>query len=147
MGREWPSWEKISSGTLALYVIASILKFLGRGGCVLIPLSAALTANTFAQTVMAWSLTGIAAIYATDIMSFIDRLVGARKAEEPTVMTEVVTPQQLGEPCYLERKLPYDPAAVVLNTDISAQTPSLIQMLASKSPQLPLSQWRRDKMV
>jgi hypothetical protein len=154
MGSEWPSWKNISSGTLMLYMIASILKFLGRCGCVLIPLSAALTAHTFAQTVMAWSLTGIAAIYATDIMSVVDHIVGVRKSEtmdSPTapvmIESEFVTPQQLNEPIYSERKTPYDPAAVILNSNISPQTPSLIQMLASKSPQLPLSQWRRDKMV
>lgn len=150
MGGEWPSWKNITSRELILYMLASLLKFIGRCGCVLIPLSAALTAHTSAQIILAWTLTGIASIYAIDLMGFIDRLFGARRPiptteypaqpTAPVMMETEFTPPN--EPIYSERKNPYDPAAVTLNST----APSLIQILTSKS-QLPISQWRRDKMV
>lgn len=102
MGKEWPEWELMSGGTMMAYFLAATLKFLGRSGCVLIPLSATFSAHTSAQTIMAWVLTGVAAMYALDLMGMVDGLFGKRHAQTPPDTANETTvhtiPEDTGPP-------------------------------------------------
>lgn len=81
-GKQWPAaWSEMSAGGTAAYIFAALLKFIGRGGCVLLPLSAVWASKTYAQMIMAWTLVGVAAVYAVDLMSVFDRLTGKATPE------------------------------------------------------------------
>ena len=119
MGKEWPSsWSEMSYESIAAYIAASAVKFLGRGGCVLIPLSAVFVANTFAQTIMGWAMVGVAGAYAVDLMGMFDNVVGKREKNEDT-----------GQPAMEGEFIGFnDPAAVVMADQNKGN-------------------WKRDKMV
>lgn len=162
-GKPWPSSKEMSCGSWTAYCISAFLKFLGRSGCVLIPLSAAYTANTYAQAFMAWTLVGVSAAYALDIMSNIERLFGftnknqilqsnagaeieALHSTTPSIDYEFTLPDNTAtriEHVELPQINRIDPAAVALNT-MSSSTHAILSatLVPSKS-----SQWRRDKMV
>ncbi len=122
MGAEWPArWSEMSNGVLVTYMAAATVKFLGRGGCVLIPMSAVFVAHTYAQVIMGWVMVGVAAVYAADLMGMLDSIVGKREKNTETIQ--------------LESELPFidlarDPAALVIASD----------------PR-PKHNWRREKMV
>jgi hypothetical protein len=163
-GKPWPSSNDMSCGSWTAYCISAFLKYLGRGGCVLIPLSAAFTANTHAQTLLAWTLVAVSAAYALDIMSNVERLFGFNNKHQilqsnagaqsemihlatPSIDYELTLPDNntttsIGhvEPPQINR---IDPAAVALNT-----MPSSTHAILSATLVPPKSsQWRRDKMV
>ena len=152
-GRQWPLWQHMTCGTSVAYVTAATLKFLGRGGCVLIPLSAAFIARTTAQTIFAWILVGFAGAYAVDLLGVLETLfgLGSSKQEDASFVDQflptappmraefvdsrdssherenTISPQQRN-----------DPAALVL-TSAEHAPPSIV-------PARP-HQWVRDKMV
>jgi hypothetical protein len=164
-GKPWPSSKDMSCGSWTVYLISAFLKFLGRGGCVLIPLSAAFTAHTYAQTLMAWTLVGVSAAYALDILGKIERLFGfsnkqhqtlqsnagaqsdAMHSSTPSIDYEFTLPGNNNTACIehdeLSQTSRIDPAAVALNT-MSSSTHAILSatLVPPKS-----SQWRRDKMV
>jgi hypothetical protein len=162
-GKHRSSSKDMSCGTGTAYFISVLLKFLGRGGCVLIPLSAAFTTRTYAQMLMAWVLVGVSTAYALDIMGNIERLLGfnnnkqrilqsnagAQNEVHPSTLPiesefaisgNTTTCSEYDRPSQSNR---IDPAAVVLNTT-SSSTHAILS--ATLVPPMS-SQWRRDKMV
>jgi len=150
----------IPKGSYMGYTFAALLKFIGRGGCVLLPLSAVFVAKTNAQTIMAWTLVGVAGAYAIDLLGWFDRLVGkGRKPSEtaPAQVEEDFAPsapprEDLGAAAALQ---PFpqstaprlfssqDPAAVAMS--MGSGGPPLLTMMYP--PYRPPAQPRRDKMV
>lgn len=88
--------EALPSGRFP-HALAVVLKFAGRSACVLIPVSAALTARTNGQAILAWVLAGIGAANVADWLWMVDRTFGAAPVEA----------EDDGPP-------PPDPAAVML---------------------------------
>lgn len=156
-GKLWPAtWTEMSVGDYVGYIASATLKFLGRGGCILIPLSAVFVSKTYAQMILGWILVGVAGAYAIDLLSMVDRLVGKKSpASEDTSMDQVEgeeedfapsAPMESTEFTPLRRtdsiisflpttitkhKLHPDPAAVAMLTDGGSKQ----------------TQWRREKMV
>jgi hypothetical protein len=151
------AWNDMSCGASVAYVSVAGLKFMGRCGCMLIPLSAAFSARTSAQSIMAWTLTGVAGAYAVDLLSNIEWLLGiqptpsvnkdqnnARDSESfydhlpPTA--PVMESTEVADNQYdIVSQRDNDPAAVMLNNISSLQNTSLFLL---RPPQ-----WRREKMV
>ena len=157
-GKQWPAWSDMSAGDAVRYVFAALFKFIGRGGCVLLPLSAVFASKTNAQMILTWTLVGVASANAVDLMSLFDRLTGKAKNEEeeqeddnsPSAppMDAIFTAPAASAILYRDtpttHQLP-DPAAVALSAASSG---------GGSRPTLPLpkyqpliSQARRDKMV
>jgi hypothetical protein len=148
----------IPKGSYMGYTFAALFKFIGRGGCVLLPLSAVFAAKTNAQTIMGWTLVGVAGAYAIDLLAWLDRLVG--KASESAQEEEDFAPsappkedglgaaalQPFSQSIAPSRSYPsQDPAAVAMSSMGSGGgggPPSLLTMMYR-----PPSQPRRDKMV
>jgi len=147
-GKQWLAWREMSCGASVAYVTAAIFKFLGRSGCVLVPLSASFAAKTYAQQMMAWVLVGIAGAYALDLLGSVERLFGMHKQQPlqsnftesyhsiptaPIIESEFVDSMETVQP----RGNRNDPAAFVLSA-----APSEVSVFPPR-PQ----QWTRDKMV
>ena len=156
-GRKWSAWQDMSCGTSVAYATAAVLKFLGRGGCVLIPLSATFITRTYAQTMMAWVLVGVAGAYAVDLLGSIERMFGLSRSS-PVISTNhpddtlyATAPRMESEfNTFIEAAQPRDnttqtqrndPAAVILAPSVHT-LPSTLSTVSSR-PQ----QWPRDKMV
>jgi hypothetical protein len=141
-GKQWPAWSDMSAGTSVTYVAAAMLKFLGRSGCVLIPVSAAFSAHTSAQIIMMWTLTGVAAAYAIDLLSSIERIFGLSSSDnQPSEPLEYPS-SRLGSNMSAAPDSPHlirhDPAAVIMPNEAHA-----MPLFTQPRPH----QWRRDKMV
>ena len=146
-GQQWSAWQEMDCGTSIAYVLSVMLKFLGRGGCVLIPISAAFAAKTNAQVTMMWVLIGVSGAFAIDLLGFLDKLIGG-KTHLPTIDQ---TDSQPSAPFFIESEFNgaisneilqqghSDPAALIINT--SAPMLTTATLFQSKQP------WRRDKMV
>lgn len=156
-GKQWTAWSGMSAGDTVRYVFAALFKFIGRGGCVLLPLSAVFASKTNAQMILAWTLVGVASANAVDLMSVFDRLTGkARKEEEeeednfdpsaPPMEANFGAPTAPATLLYRDtpttQQLP-DPAAVALSTASGGSR----QSLPLPKYQPLISQARRDKMV
>jgi hypothetical protein len=141
-GKQWPAWQDMSVGTSVTYVAAVMLKFLGRGGCVLVPVSAAFSARTSAQTIMAWTLVGVAAAYAIDLLSNIERIFGitspGNQPSEPLEYPSSIIESNMSTVPDIPHLVRHDPAAVIMPNEAHA-------MPLFTQPRL--HQWRRDKMV
>lgn len=151
-GGRWLAWQDMTCGTSVAYVTAVVLKFLGRCGCVLIPLSATFVTRTYAQTMTAWVLVGVAGAYAIDLLGTVEFLLGfgpnnpPQKATiireedstpsappmEPTAPPMAPAPTEFG----IQLRDRIDPAAFILTAHATLPT-------VSSRPQ----QWTRDKMV
>lgn len=113
---EWPAsfGEMTANGGLR-YALSVLLKLTGRAACVLIPISAALTARSNAQVLLAWALTGIGGVNAFDWLRVVDALVSGRRQQpqqdEPSAMLGVSSRFSLSQP---QRT---DPAALPLMVD------------------------------
>ena len=69
LGDPWPRTMRQVDGDFILYrLIPAILKFLGRTFPILIPVSAAMIAPTTSQSILAWSLAGVAGCNAFDFL-------------------------------------------------------------------------------
>ena len=66
-------WEEMTFISGGRYFLSVIFKFLGRLGCVLIPLSAVIASSTVEHVIISWTLTSIAVANAID---WIDTLNG-----------------------------------------------------------------------
>ena len=91
-GKQWTAWSGMSAGDTVRYVFAALFKFIGRGGCVLLPLSAVFASKTNAQMILAWTLVGVASANAVDLMSLFDRLTGqvsGRPTQSGTFLVKV----------------------------------------------------------
>ena len=78
---DWPSFSDMSANGWLRYALSVLLKSAGRLACILIPISAALTANTKAQIILAWVLTGIGTANLFDWLRVVDGVLGKREAE------------------------------------------------------------------
>lgn len=102
---DWPDFAELTAAGEIRYTLAVILKLVGRLACILIPVSAAFTARTRPQTIMAWVLTGLGAVNSIDWLVFVDRWFSAKP--DPLEQEEVAQVEQLtARP---------DPAAVTLH--------------------------------
>ena len=79
---EWPSFSKMNANGGLRYGLSVNLKLSGRLACVLIPLSAAFTARTNTQVILAWVLVGIGGVNAFDWMEVLDRILGKRQSTQ-----------------------------------------------------------------
>ena len=73
---EWPSFSQMSANGGLRYGLSLVLKLAGRFACILIPLSAAFTAKTAAQVILAWALVLVGALNAFDWLRVVDRFLG-----------------------------------------------------------------------
>ena len=163
-GKQWPAWKEMSGGEYVGYITSVAVKFLGRCGCVLIPLSAVFVSKTYAQMILGWILVGVSGAYALDLLGMIDRLVGKKKTSdtakeqdedyEPSAPMMMETNAEYNDPRRSETKLSFlpiivptsstkhnhslDPAAVAMLTDCC---------MISNSTKQQHTQWRREKMV
>jgi hypothetical protein len=157
MGKQWPAWGDMSGGDRFIYILAVTFKFIGRSGCVLIPLSAVFVSKTDAQAILGWALVAVAGAYAIDLLSMVDRLAGkkgslqvsygddALEGEEdgnfassaPTGMYSELTPPL---PFMSTPQQRMDPAAVAMSSGGRHNHPTL-------PSQASRQQWRRDKIV
>jgi hypothetical protein len=110
---EWPDFERMSANGGLRYALSVLLKLAGRAACVLIPISAAFTAKTSQQVILAWVLTGIGAVNALDWLKPLDYLLlGRRNTPAPLEDSES---RSLGVRFRAPSNL--DPAAVALSRD------------------------------
>ena len=110
---EWPDFERMSANGGLRYTLSVFLKLAGRAACVLIPVSAALTAKTGAQIALAWVLTGIGSLNALDWLKLMDRILGKRSDLPPLSEDSESRPLALR----FRQSFYMDPAAVTLSRD------------------------------
>jgi hypothetical protein len=77
---EWPTFAHMTSGAGLRYGLSTLLKLVGRGACILIPLSAVFTAKTTSQVILTWALVAVGAVNAFDWFQAFDHLLGSRIA-------------------------------------------------------------------
>ena len=160
-GKKWPARKDMTGGEYVGYIASAILKFLGRCGCVLFPLSAVFISKTYAQMILGWILVGVAGAYAVDLLGVIDRIVG-KKTSNNNQSTEQEEEDNDDD---------YDPSTTAMEASAEFTTlkrsdsrlsflpttttkhkhhtdPAAVAMVAaSDSGILPKLQWRREKMV
>jgi hypothetical protein len=76
---EWPSFAQMTFNGGIRYWLSLTFKLLGRFACILIPISAAFTARTTEQVVLAWALVATGGLNAFDWLQLLDRLLSARR--------------------------------------------------------------------
>ena len=165
MGKQWPAWKDMTPGMYVRYAVSALLKFIGRGGFVLVPLSAVFVAKTNAQVLMAWILVGVAGVYAIDLLGMFDKLVGKKKTPDPIdsngqddddtapsappegmlAMAPELHIEAMLQPI-TQRQSSQDPAAVVLPMGTRGGLQSMTPYAPFRPPLHP-AQLRRDKMV
>ena len=117
---EWPAslGEMTANGNLR-YTLSVLLKLAGRAACVLIPISAAFTAQTGSQVILAWVLTGIGGLNSFDWIRIIDSAFKEKSMFDGTFTRELDPQDQPSAPPqqhYTESRffLRHDPAALPL---------------------------------
>jgi hypothetical protein len=140
-GGRWQPWSDMSCGSSAAYVTAVVLKFMGRGGCVLIPLSATFSAATTAQTMLAWVLVGLAAAYAIDLLGIIERLAGFSSDQATAAPPSYDAPINATAPTMQSEFAFAEPVTTAPHSDFMRNDPAALVLHANSH------QWRRDKMV
>ena len=98
---EWPDFVRMSANGGLRYVLSVFLKLAGRAACVLIPVSAAFSARTGAQAILAWTLAGIGVANSFDWVDFLDRILQGRRVQQQPSSFETPRPS-------------FDPAALSL---------------------------------
>ena len=127
----WPAtFEEMSNQDVMQYCLHYVLTFIGRGGPVLIAVSGAITANTNAQAMLLWTLTGLAAWNAVDVFELIRRCIPSKdKVNERSQSADSIDNSPASAPL--------DPAAVPIPS-----TQAHFFVSGSRD-----TLWRRDKMV
>ena len=85
---EWPRYRNMSFDVGTRYGLHVIIKLIGRGGPLIIAFSAVIVANTFPQSVLGWSLFGVAAINTIDFFEAIGAIL-LQQAEIPTAQQPI----------------------------------------------------------
>lgn len=82
---EWPSFSQMTTSSGLRYGLSFLLKLLGRCACILIPFSAAFTAKTTSQVILAWTLVAVGGVNAFDWLQVIDSLLSSNRNRNPHV--------------------------------------------------------------
>ena len=162
-GKEWPAWGDMTPDNVIFYILSVCFKFIGRSGCVLIPLSAVFVSKNNPQAIMGWVLVGVAGVYAIDLLSVLDRLVGKKREKRVQEDFSPSAPAQdlLGSSFLqeIESEIPIqiigrndpkppltDPAAVTMRPS-DHHADSVLSTTTNQSSRKQQQSWRRDKMV
>ena len=99
--------RQVNCDFILFRLIPAILKLLGRAFPVLIPVSAAMIAPTMSQSILAWTLAGIAGVNVFDFLDLFRWIIGARSSsrDEDEDFHPSAPPQSMFS-------AQYDPAAI-----------------------------------